>query len=187
MQPRTQAISFKQVISTAPPSTSCQVTNFFCSRCGCASASSARSRCYLGLHASVAISVLREVSFNAVLADTTFPRGSEPDSREEPAGASRCSGTLSSTRVSVNSSNLSGRSRNGFAHTVPLSFLFRLWFSSGSRYGSLRTLSLLLVLSLLVAAGCCVRATASCSNDVGDVRAAEPEEPVDKPGTTIGT
>ena len=29
--------------------------------------------------------------------------------------------------------------------------------------------------------------TASCDNDVGDVRTAEVEEPVDKPGTTIGT
>ena len=46
---------------------------------------------------------------------------------------------------------------------------------------------MLLVLSLLVDAGCCVGATASCDNDVGDVGAAELEEPVDEPGTTIGT
>ena len=43
-----------------------------------------------------------------------------------------------------------------------------------------------LVLSLLVDAGCCVRVTASCDKDVGDVGVAEVEEPVDGPGTTIG-
>ena len=46
---------------------------------------------------------------------------------------------------------------------------------------------MLLVLSLLVDAGCCVGTTDSCNTDVGVVGAAELEEPVDKPGTTIGT
>ena len=46
---------------------------------------------------------------------------------------------------------------------------------------------MLLVLSLLVDAGCCVGTAASCGNDVGDVAVAELEEPVDEPGTTIGT
>ena len=94
-----------------------------------------------------------------------MPRCSEADSREELAGASLCPGTLSSTSFSVNSPNHSDRSRNG----------------------SHRTLSMLLVLSLLVDEGCCVRTTASGDNDVGDVGVAELEEPVDRPGTTIGT
>ena len=72
------------------------------------------------------------------LPDTTFARGSEDNSREELAGASRCSGTLSSTRFSVNSSNHSG-------------------------------------------------ITASYEKDVGDEGAAQLEEPVSRPGTTIGT
>ena len=46
---------------------------------------------------------------------------------------------------------------------------------------------MLLVLSLLVDAGCNVGITASCNTDVGDVGVAELEELVDKPRTTIGT
>ena len=46
---------------------------------------------------------------------------------------------------------------------------------------------LLLVLSLLVDAGCCVGTTASCGKDVGDGGVAELEDPVHEPGTTIGT
>ena len=94
--------------------------------------------------------------------DTTFPRGSEADSREEPAGASLCSGTLSTTRFSMNSSDHSGRSRNG----------------------SLPTLSMLLVVSLLVDAVRCVGTTASSDNVVGGVGVAEL---VYKPETTIDT
>ena len=45
----------------------------------------------------------------------------------------------------------------------------------------------LLVLSLLVDAGCNVGITSSCGTDVGDVGVAGLEEPVDKPGTTICT
>ena len=59
--------------------------------------------------------------------------------------------------------------------------------SGRSRDGSPRTLSILLVLSLLVDAGCCVGITVFCENDVGYVGVAELEEPVDKPGTTIAT
>ena len=65
--------------------------------------------------------------------------------------------------------------------------MFKVWFSAGSRDGSPRTLSKPLILSLLVDAGCCVGVTASCDADVGEVSEAELEEPVDKPGTTIGT
>ena len=54
-----------------------QVTKLFCTRYRCASAFSARSPCYLGLHADVAVSVLREVRKKLGLPDTTFPRGSE--------------------------------------------------------------------------------------------------------------
>ena len=41
--------------------------------------------------------------------------------------------------------------------------------------------------SLPVDAGCSVGVTASCDEDVRDVGEDELEEPVDKPGTTIGT
>ena len=56
-----------------------------------------------------------------------------------------------------------------------------------SRKGVPRTLSMSLILSLLVDAGCCAGTTASCDNDVGHVGKAELQEPVDKPGITIGT
>ena len=47
---------------------------------------------------------------------------------------------------------------------------------------------MLLVLSLHVNAGCCVRTAASCvGDDVGDVGVAGTGEPVDKSRTTIGT
>ena len=62
-----------------------QVTNIFCSKYGCASAFSARSFCYLGPHADVAISVIRSVSIMLCLPDTTSPRGSEADSRGDLA------------------------------------------------------------------------------------------------------
>ena len=122
------------------------------------------------------------------MAGTTFVRGSAADSREELAGASLSSGKLSSTRCSVDSSNHSRRSRNGSPRAFSLSlFLFCFWFYSGSRDGSLRTLSMPFVLSLLVDAGCCAGTTPSCDNHVGDVGVAELEEPVDKPETTVGT
>ena len=82
--------------------------------------------CYLGLHANVAVSVLR-VSEKTVLTDTTVLSGSEADSREELAGASLCAGTLSSTMFSVNSSDHSGRSRNKFP--VRPRCLHFCWFS----------------------------------------------------------
>ena len=55
------------------------------------------------------------------------------------------------------------------------------------RDGSLRTLSMPLVLALLVDAGCCAGITAFCGKTVGDVGVLELEEPVDGPGTTSGT
>ena len=45
----------------------------------------------------------------------------------------------------------------------------------------------LLMLSLLVDAGCCVGIAASCGIDVGDASEDELEELVDRPGTTNGT
>ena len=59
------------------------------------------------------------------MSDIIFIRDSEDDSREELADASRCSGTLSSVRFSVNSCNHSGRSRNGSPRTLSLS---SFWF-----------------------------------------------------------
>ena len=57
--------------------------------------------------------------------------------------------------------------------------------SVGSGEGSLH--AWLLVLSLRVDAGRNVGITGSCGSDAGDVGVAELEEPVDEPGTTIGT
>ena len=45
----------------------------------------------------------------------------------------------------------------------------------------------LLVLSLRVVAGRNAETSESCGKDAGDVCVVELEEPVDKPGTTIGT
>ena len=102
-----------------------QVTKFFCSKHGCASAFFAKSPRDFCPHADLAMFVLREVSMNTVLARYHFfPRGSEADSREELAGSSRCSGALSSTGFSVNSSNHSGRSRNGSPRTLLVVFIF---------------------------------------------------------------
>ena len=86
------------------------------------------------------------------LPDTTFARGSESNSWEK-LEASRCSGTLSSTRFPLNSFSHSGRSRNGSPRTS-LSFLFGFSVSAGPRDESPRTSSL--ILSLLIDAGCCV-------------------------------
>ena len=94
---------------------------------------------------------------------TTFLSGSEADSREELAGESLCIGTLSSVRFSVNSCKRSGRSCNGSPSTSSLT------------------------LSLRIDAGRDVDFTESCGDDVGDVDVDELEEPLAKPGTTIGT
>ena len=100
---------------------------------------------------------------NTVLARYYFLSGSEADSREELAGASLCAGTLSSTRCSVISFNQSNRSRDRSLRAWPL------------------------VLSLRIVAGRNIETTEFYGNDAGDVCVAELEEPVDEPGTTIGT
>ena len=64
-------------------------------------------------------------------------------------------------------------------------FLFVFSVSAGSCDGLTRTV--LLILSLLVDAGCNVGITSSCNSDVGDVGVAGLEELVDKPGTTISS
>ena len=95
-------------------------------------------------------------------------------------------GLFSSTIFSVNSCNNSGRSRNGFRRADSVSpFLFMFSVSVGSGNRCPRTV--LLVLSLRVDSGRTIGITESCGNDAGDVRVVELEEPVDKPGTTIGT
>ena len=63
--------------------------------------------------------------------------------------------------------------------------MFGFSVSAGPRDGLTRTV--LLVLSLLVDAGCNAGITASCGEDVGDVGVTELAELVDRPGTTIGT
>ena len=77
--------------------------------------------------------------------DTTSARGSEADSQEELVGVSLRAGTLSSTRFSINSSNHSGRSRNG-SHRTPsllLVWVFGFYWSTRrvSPYSVTRTLT----------------------------------------------
>ena len=93
-----------------------------------------------------------------------------------------------------------------FVHKILRKFLYPLWqitkrvspyglvvsificfFSVSAGSCDALTRTVLLVLSLLVDAGCIVGTTASCGTDAGDVGVAELEEPVDKPGSTIGT
>ena len=130
------------------------------------------------------ILVLRAVSFNTVLTDTTFPCGSEAGSREELVGASLYDGTLSSTTFSGNTSNNSGKSRNGSHRIVVLILILFFVFCWFWRRVSP---AWLLILSLRVDVGRNVGITASYGSDAGDVGVAELEEPVDKPWTTIGT
>ena len=169
-----------------------QVTELFRSRHDCTSEFSARSPCYFGSQADVAISVLREVNLYiyiyVVLARYNFSSRLWSWLTKEIAGASLYSGTLSSTRFFVYFSNHSGRSRNGFPRTLSLSsFLFGFGISAGPRDGSLRTLSMPRVFSLLFLAGCCVGTMGSCGTNVGEVSEDEVEELVDRPGTTKGT
>ena len=79
-----------------------------------------------------------------------------------------------------------GDHATGFLHTDSLSPLFFFSISSGSRDGSLRTLSMQLVLSLLVDPDAVWESRLLAAKIVGDVGVAELEELVDKPGTTIG-
>ena len=161
-----------------------EITNFCRSEHDCTSAFSARNPCNFGSQADIAISVLREVSENDVLTDTTFARGSEGKSCEE-LEASRCSGTLSSTRLSLNSSSHSGISCDEFPRASSLSsFLFWFPVSAGPCDEFPRTSPL--TLSLLVDAGYSVGVTVSCDEDV-EVGEDELEELVDRPRTTICT
>ena len=163
-----------------------QVTKNFCSRYGCASAFPARNppllswsscRCRNFGHSG---SESKYCVYPVPLFLAALKLTHEKSSRVRP-----CTGTLSSTKLSVNSSHHSGKSRNGFLRTVSLSPFFCVygfcWFvRRASR-------AVLLVLSLLVDARCNVGSAASCDTDVGDVGVAELEKLVDKPGTTIGT
>ena len=89
------------------------------------------------------------------------------------------------SRFYVKSSNHCGRSRNNLPCTGSVSLLFhsdcwesRNWSPSTG----------LLVLRRRVIAGLDVESSdESCGNDVGEKLVVELEEPVDNPGTTIGT
>ena len=139
------------------------------------------------LQQALVILVLRQISqFRSFakwvkmlcLPGTTFARGAEGNSLEE-VGASRCSGTLSSTRFSLNSSSRSGRSRNGYPNTPSLSFWFGFSVSAGSRdeFPHLHHSHSHFLLMR----------DASCDKDVGDVSEDEVEELVVRLGTTKGT
>ena len=100
-----------------------QVTKI-CSRYGFTCAFSARSPCDLGSPAYLAFPVFREVTINTVFSRNAVLTHSVGGSREELAGGSPCSGTLSSTRFSLNSYNHPGNSRNAFRRARLLSPFF---------------------------------------------------------------
>ena len=162
-----------------------QVTKVFRSRHDCTSAFSARSPCNLVSQADIAISVLREVSKNAGAYPIPLLLAALKTIDEKELEASRCSGTLSSTRPCLNSYCDSGRSCDKFPCTSTFSsFLHGFSVSSGSCDSFPCGSSL--ILSLLVAAGCSRWVTVSCDEDV-EVGEDEVEEVVDRPGTTKGT
>ena len=161
-----------------------QVTKFLCSEYGFACAFPSVSPCKFGPLAHLAISVFWDV--NVKTAFSQHLTGSIDDSREELAGASLYSGTLSSTRFSLNSCNHSGKSDNGSPPASSLSS-FLLEFGVLVGLGDKSPCACSLTFLLRVVAGRIVEFTESCDDDVGDVGKAELEEPVDKPGTTSGT
>ena len=89
-----------------------QIIKIFCTKYGSAMASSARRPCHFGPLADPAISFFREVSMNSVLCSTisTLLINSKDGSWKELACESLRSGTLSSTRFSLNSCSHSGMS-----------------------------------------------------------------------------
>ena len=174
-----------------------QVTELFRSRHDCTSEFSARSSCYFGSQADVAISVLREVNLYIyiyiyiyiVLARYNFSSRLWSWLTKEIAGASLYSGTLSSTRFFVYFSNHSGRSRNGFPPYSFIVFIF-IWiwdFCWSTRRISPYSFDATRILTSLSLAGCCVGTMGSCGTNVGEVSEDEVEELVDRPGTTKGT
>ena len=100
---------------------------------------------------------------------------------------SRDANTPSSSKFPVNSSDHSLANLATYlpvpARSPQFNFVFwvcveaRNWFPSGG----------LLVLRRRLVAGLEEESSVSCVNDVGDVFAVELKEPVDNPGTTIGT
>ena len=113
------------------------------------------------------------------LPETTSVRGSESNSWEE-LESSGGSGTLSSTRLCLNSCSHSGRSCDEFPRTSSLlTFLFGFSVSAGpcDRLPCTSTL----LLSLLVGVGWSVGVTVSCNEDVWVVSEDEVEELVDRP------
>ena len=167
-----------------------EVTEFFRSRHDCTSAFSERSPCYFGPLADVAIFVLREVSFNTVLARARY----HSYSRLWRWFTRRTGCCVTMTW-------------NTFIHKILRQFFSPFWQIKQWVFPYVLVVSISILifrflvvhatglpilcfsysLSLRVGAGRNVRLAASCDNDVGDVCVAELEEPVDKAGTTIGT
>ena len=90
-----------------------QITNIFCTRYDSANTSSARGPCDFGPLADLPISVFREVrKKHCVYPNPHFSQVQKMVHEEELACESLCSGTLSSTRFSLNSCNHSGMSEH---------------------------------------------------------------------------
>ena len=121
-----------------------QVTKIFCTRYGSANASTARGSCDCGLFKDLAIFVFREVSTNTVFTQirTSRRRGLSRWFMRRLACESLHSGTLSSTRFSLNSCSRSGFSEhNGSPGSNSGSaFLFGFGFGAGLVNASLRSL-----------------------------------------------
>ena len=165
----------------------------------CTDAFSARSPCNLGSQAVVAISVLREVSKDTMLARYHFCSWHEKIwERLGVLGHCHPQGSPWTLLATL------AYHATGFPVLFRCHFYLGLSVSAGPRNKSRRSSSLSSCYlgfsvsagprdesrrssSLPADAGCCVGITASCHEDVGDVRGDELEELVDGPGSTNGT
>ena len=103
-------------------------------------------------------------------------------------GASLETEASAPTKLSVNSSDHSGRSRNGLLHAPSMSsFCFLCLVSLESRDGSPSVRLRSLLLRVLTEHGVESSRIESCDTDVEDVLEEELEGLVDKPGATIST
>ena len=160
----------------------------FCPRCGCASASSARSPCHFGLHADVAISVLREASTNTVLTPIALFSAALKLTHEKNSRVRPCVLELLRPQDFLwILLTIFGRSRNKSHRTGSVSSFLFVFFGFYWFWRHVSPRAWLLILSLRVVSGRNVETTESCGNDAWNVCVAELEEPVDEPGTTIGT
>ena len=140
------------------------------------------SPCYLGLHANVAVSVLREASVNAVSHPVQLFSAALKLTHEKSSRVRPCVLELFRPQVfllillTILAYHATGLSVPTRCPHVYQCFRFLLVLATGLPRADL------LVLSPRVVAGRNIETTESCGHDVGDVGVVGPKEPVDKPG-----